>query len=234
MDLQSLTLSKSYADSLALGFSEVSDIGNGKVRFELTDGSDHVDVTVPTVKGDAGKITIGTVVSGDYSSVTNVGTASDAVLNFVLEKGEQGEQGNAGEIEIGHVGIGTVAQVSNVGTASHAILNFTIPKGDKGDKGDRGERGLSTLNLTVVEELPASGDSTTIYLMAKETSEEQNVYDEYVYVNGTWEKIGDTKIDLSNYVSTNTANTKLMNISQADYDALEVKDDNTFYFIIEE
>ena len=37
--------------------------------------------------GRAATITVGTVVSGDTASVTNVGTPNDAVFNFVLPKG---------------------------------------------------------------------------------------------------------------------------------------------------
>ena len=37
--------------------------------------------------GRAATITVGTVVSGDKASVTNVGTPNDAVFNFVLPKG---------------------------------------------------------------------------------------------------------------------------------------------------
>ena len=37
--------------------------------------------------GRAATITVGTVVSGDTASVTNVGTSNDAVFNFVLPKG---------------------------------------------------------------------------------------------------------------------------------------------------
>lgn len=37
--------------------------------------------------GSAATIKVGTVVSGDTASVTNVGTSNDAVFNFVLPKG---------------------------------------------------------------------------------------------------------------------------------------------------
>ena len=37
--------------------------------------------------GGSGTIKVGTVVSGDTASVTNVGTSNDAVFNFVLPKG---------------------------------------------------------------------------------------------------------------------------------------------------
>ena len=59
---------------------------------------------------------------------------------------------------------------------------------------------ISTLKIQVVQTLPTQDISlTTIYLVPKTTSGTNNIYDEYVYINNAWEKIGDTQIDLSNY-----------------------------------
>lgn len=46
--------------------------------------------------GEAATITIGTVTSGAPPSVTNSGTATDAILNFVLQPGERGADGAPG------------------------------------------------------------------------------------------------------------------------------------------
>jgi hypothetical protein len=59
---------------------------------------------------------------------------------------------------------------------------------------------LRLMSLAVVQTLPTENISTTtIYLTPKSPSDDNNVYDEYVYINGDWEKIGDTKLDLSGY-----------------------------------
>lgn len=59
---------------------------------------------------------------------------------------------------------------------------------------------ISTIDIQVVEELPTTDISTTtIYLVPIETSEENNVYEEYIYVNNSWELIGTTQVDLSDY-----------------------------------
>ena len=61
---------------------------------------------------------------------------------------------------------------------------------------------LSTFSYSVVQSLPSEDISTTtIYLLPKQTAGTNNVYDEYIYVNESWELIGDTEIDLSNYVT---------------------------------
>ena len=59
---------------------------------------------------------------------------------------------------------------------------------------------LRLMSLAVVQTLPTENISTTtIYLTPKSPSGDNNVYDEYVYINGDWEKIGDTELDLSGY-----------------------------------
>lgn len=74
-------------------------------------------------------------------------------------------------------------------------------------------------------------------------------YEEYVYANNSFVKIGDTSIDLSQYSTTAQMNTAINNAltayvtstsvktiwvgTQAQYDAITVKDPNTEYNIIE-
>lgn len=58
--------------------------------------------------------------------------------------------------------------------------------------------------LNDISELPAdptAKDKKTIFLVGNGSDEEQNVYDEYVWTADGWEKIGTTKVDLSNYVT---------------------------------
>ena len=65
---------------------------------------------------------------------------------------------------------------------------------------------ITTIDMQVVQQLPTTDISTTtIYLVPKATAQTQNTYDEYICLDttttpATWEKIGDTQIDLSNYV----------------------------------
>lgn len=91
--------------------------------------------------------------------------------------------------------------------------------------------GITTMNVSVVSSLPTTGDATTIYLVAKTTSETQNIYDEYLYVNNTWEKIGDTQIDLTNYALKSELPTKtseLTNDSNFVSDSSYVHTDNNY------
>lgn len=67
--------------------------------------------------------------------------------------------------------------------------------------------GIATMNVEVVTSLPATGNAKTIYLMAK-SGANNDVYNEYLYVNSKWELIGNTAIDLSNYALKSQIPTK--------------------------
>ena len=60
--------------------------------------------------------------------------------------------------------------------------------------------GISGFHAEIVSELPASGQSNILYLVAKSSAASGDGYDEYLYINGGWERIGSTDIDLSGYV----------------------------------
>lgn len=76
--------------------------------------------------------------------------------------------------------------------------------------------GVSGLHFEVVQQLPTSDiDMNTIYLVLKQDSGQQDVYDEFICLDNTttpatWEKIGTTEIDLSDYV-TDTELTTILN-----------------------
>lgn len=55
-------------------------------------------------------------------------------------------------------------------------------------------------SIEVVQTLPATGESNIIYLVPNGRAV-PDIYDEYVYISGNWEKIGSTDIDLSGYVT---------------------------------
>lgn len=78
--------------------------------------------------------------------------------------------------------------------------------------------GISGFHAEIVSELPASGQSNILYLLAKSSAASGDGYDEYLYINGAWELIGSTDIDLSGYVQasemhaiTNTEITAIVN-----------------------
>lgn len=54
---------------------------------------------VAGVAGTAATVTVGNVTSGTTAKVTNRGTANAAILDFVLPKGDKGDEGSPANIE---------------------------------------------------------------------------------------------------------------------------------------
>lgn len=69
--------------------------------------------------------------------------------------------------------------------------------------------GLSSpLRIELVEVLPETGEEGVIYLVPSEQTE-FNVYKEYLFVNGSFELIGSTQIDLTGYAKTEDISTEI-------------------------
>lgn len=89
--------------------------------------------------------------------------------------GIQITNGTADQILLGNGGVASLSEIKN---SISAIPKFAI---------------------SVVSELPTSDISTTTIYLLTSGSDTQNVYTEYIYVNNTWEKLGEQKLDLSGY-----------------------------------
>ena len=77
---------------------------------------------------------------------------------------------------------------------------------------------ITGFHAEIVTELPAVGQTNILYLVAKSAAASGDGYDEYLYINGAWERVGSTDIDLSGYVQasemhaiTNTEITAIVN-----------------------
>ena len=106
----------------------------------------------------------------------------------------------------------TVAQLVNSMTADSEgllkayivaqIVNDSTVK-NKADKTyvDELISSLTLLDVKKVDVLPTTDISTsTIYMVPRKASTKDNVYDEYIYVNNSWEHFGTTDIELSEYL----------------------------------
>lgn len=72
-------------------------------------------------------------------------------------------------------------------------------------------KNLTGFSAKAVDALPETGEDNIIYLVKNdESTETQNVYDEYLWINGAFEKLKSTdKIDLSDYYTKSQADTLL-------------------------
>lgn len=90
----------------------------------------------------------------------------------------------------------------------------------------------SSLKKEVVTSLPTTGKDDVIYLVKDEKGKDNNNYLEYLWLNGKYELIGSTQVDLSGYATkeelakvSDEQNTQRSNISQH-YEAIQYLQDD--------
>lgn len=94
------------------------------------------------------------------------------------------------------------AKVNNINSQINSLIGFTA---------------------TIVNSLPSTGEVGVMYLkLNTSASVEGNIYDEYIWVNNKFEKIGSTEttVDLSGYVTQTEMNTQLANKAKINHDHL--------------
>lgn len=94
------------------------------------------------------------------------------------------------------------AKVNNINSQINSLIGFTA---------------------TIVTSLPSTGEVGVMYLkLNTSASVEGNIYDEYIWVNNKFEKIGSTEttVDLSGYVTQTEMNTQLANKAKINHDHL--------------
>lgn len=72
--------------------------------------------------------------------------------------------------------------------------------------------GVTQIDYSVVETLPSTGIKGIIYLVANSDSG-NNIYDEYIYINSKFEKLGSREMDLSSYAKKTDIPTKVSSLT---------------------
>lgn len=106
----------------------------------------------------------------------------------------------------------TVSNLSNYYTKAQTYMRTEI---------DSRLDAINSMNVSVVSALPQTGDSHTIYLVPKSASG-SDAHQEYLYVNGSWELIGDTSVDLSNYYTKAEVNSRDVSSASWSSNALRI------------
>ena len=64
---------------------------------------------------------------------------------------------------------------------------------------EEGQASGGGLKIRVLDTRPEVGEEGTLYLIKNTDASDENLYDEYLYENGAWERVGGIALDLSNY-----------------------------------
>nr|DAJ81770.1 MAG TPA: Head fiber protein [Caudoviricetes sp.] len=70
---------------------------------------------------------------------------------------------------------------------------------------------LNSFDIQIVANLPTTNISTHTIYLTPSGQDQNNIYDEFIYVNGEWEAIGMKKTDLSNYYNKQEVDAAIAN-----------------------
>ena len=168
-----------------------------------------------------GTSTINLDIDNKGLEVRNIGSASTTLTPSGFHSYNENDEGNelVAELKGGYLRVKKVSLMN--GTSLQVLIadgskktinaangicgldaNGRIPLAQLGN--------LDTSLFKLVTSLPSSGESNKIYIV-KDGSDANDVYQEYYYTNGAWEKIGThaVKVDLTPYAKTTDVNTAL-------------------------
>ena len=167
---------------------------NKKANITVTSGTDDGSIAVNGT--DVAVTGLGTAAYTAATAYDAAGAAATVLGSATDTAGTATVYGNKASIDaINNAGYQNATQVQTA--ISSALANVT------------------SISYEVVQSLPATGEAGKIYLVANNGSN-PNIYDEYIYVNNKFEKIGTTDVDLSNYIQT----TDLVAITNAEIDTI--------------
>lgn len=192
------------------------DTMTGRLRFDPMTGDEGV-VEVRTESSEA-------VTSRDFyeyvrlialKSVTDKHNVADVDVRY-QQNGDIALYNQVTRKVNGNSVFATLAiSISNAGSRSLIASGFdsvSLPSGDVVKFNGRSLTSIiaaiKTFTVKVVSVLPASGEDKTIYLVPNGGTG-TNIKDEYLWVDGNWEKIGTTDVDLSEYLKTKDAVTSV-------------------------
>ncbi len=116
---------------------------NTRAAEEAAAAAAHAEAAAEYAESVQGaSVSVGSVTTGDAgsdASVTNVGTESDAVFNFVIPRGDKGEKGATFTPEVSAQGV--LSWANDGGLENPDAVNVKGPQGEPGPKGDTGGPG---------------------------------------------------------------------------------------------
>ena len=175
--------------------------GSGDVGEELTKLAQRVSVIEGYFEGGVAKKATadaeGNVISSTYATQTALAAAEQNIESNSTAIGQAQDDITALQ--------GTVdTLMPKAGGAFTGAITIQAPAEDMNPATkkyvDDAISGITEFEFSVVDELPQTGERGIIYLVAHEHGT-GDIYDEYIWVTDKFEKIGNTDIDLSSYVT---------------------------------
>lgn len=167
------------------------------------------------------------VINGEHLGITTTGNENETINIFDVDKNGmevisiKKSGGTATQVLMAD---GSVRTLNTANGICGLDANGRIPLAQLGN--------LDTSLFKLVTSLPSSGESNKIYIV-KDGSDANDVYQEYYYTNGAWEKIGThtVKVDLTPYAKKTEAvtNVDFQNIEADGYYSSNTSSRNLVY-----
>lgn len=235
-DSETLQSSKDYADSLSSNYDPA---GTAQTKMQELASGQVATNTAAIAKLNGSNTTEGSVakqvkdakdeVQGQIGTLEDLDTtAKSDLVNAINEVRQAVEVGGTGSVVTIDTGTTTegMAKSYTVKQGSSTVGTIDIPTSYNDTTIDSkiatAVANAEHLKREIVEDLPStsSADAHTIYMVSKDDGSGDQQYDEYMLINGTFEKIGDSAVDLTNYATKNEVSTaKSEAISTASADA---------------
>lgn len=185
-----------------------SDTGHKHTKAEITDYKDYELPTASAETLGGVKVGAGLAINEGVLSATGGGTADSVDWSNVQNRPTKVSQftNDAGYLTAVPSEYITETELNAKGYKTASEVNTLIANAIDGIQG---------ITYSVVTSLPSTGEAGVIYLVSNGGSN-SNIYDEYIYANNKFEKIGTTDIDLSGYVET----TDLVEITNNEIDTI--------------
>ena len=175
---------------------------NAAAGARLQKTATGVEWVVPGSDGTMTEAEVQQAINDLNRDVTNLGKDLDAVEKIVGKE-------STGE---GVASTGLIARVEALETqdgvlageidALETSLSNVYTKTDTDNAIAKAIAEVDHLSREIVETLPENANANVIYMVRREDGTGQDVYNEYMYINGAWEIIGDTSVDLTGYAKT--------------------------------
>lgn len=232
-----LATTKAVVDYVA---TQVADLDVGALSGRVSTLEGEMDTAQADITAAEGKIT---TIQGQITTINGTGAGSiTKALNDAKAYTDEVAETKA-NVEHEHTlsditdagtlaGLNQVAE-SNLDTGLAAKINGKADKGDSlADYGitDAYTKGQADsaiaaavaaaphLKRSIVEDLPevGSADANTIYMVGTGAGSEDSAYEEYMLINGAFERIGTSDVDLTGYAKKTDVTAAINNLDKTD------------------
>lgn len=172
------------------------------------DASGHVSATTAVAKADI----TGLGIPAQDTTYADATTSTQGLMSAADKTKLDGVATGAQANKIESVKVNGTALTPDSSKAVNVDLSAYAKSADVTKEIASAVSGVTQIDYSVVEALPSTGKKGVIYLVANSGSG-NNIYDEYIYINSKFEKLGSREMDLSSYAKKTDIPTKVSSLT---------------------